>query len=182
MDRRRWSCSQLATIDIFHDTSTLAVRVRAADEWDLDGLLRIEQECFGTEKFNAETVRAFVVRDDTFVLVALDGDDIVGSAMCMISELGGEGKIASIAVLKRYRGTGVGSLLLDECEKTIRSHGLTRYTLEVEVSNKPAIALYSSRGYEVRTSLQDFYGAGRPAYVMEKRIELKKTKVDVRSA
>jgi ribosomal protein S18 acetylase RimI-like enzyme len=158
----------------------LDVRVRAADEWDMEGLLEIEQECFGVEKFNAETVRAFVVRDDTFVLLAIDKEEIVGSAMCMISDIGREGKIASIAVLKEYRGSGVGSLLLDECEKAFQSHGLTKYTLEVDVMNKPAISLYVSRGYEIKASIQDFYGVGRPGYIMEKNIELKKT--EIRSA
>lgn len=153
------------------------VRVRAADEWDMEGLLEIEQECFGAEKFTAETVRAFVIRDDAFVLLAIDGEEIVGSAMCMISDLGREGKIASIAVLKKCRGGGVGSALLDECEKVFQSHGLTKYTLEVDVMNKPAISLYASRGYEVKSSIQDFYGVGRPAYIMEKKIELPETNV-----
>jgi ribosomal protein S18 acetylase RimI-like enzyme len=157
-----------------------AVRVRAADEWDMEGLLRIEQECFGVEKFNAETVRAFVVRDDAFVLLAIDEEEIVGSAMCMISDIGMEGKIASIAVLKKCRGSGVGSLLLDECEKVFQSHGLTKYTLEVDVMNKPAISLYVSRGYETKASIQDFYGAGRPAYIMEKK--LGPSRIEVRSA
>jgi ribosomal-protein-alanine N-acetyltransferase len=159
------------------DVLMQAVRVRAADEWDIEGLLEIELECFGAEKFNAETVRAFVVRDDTFVLLTIDKEKIVGSAMCMISDLGREGKIASIAVLKEYRGSGVGSLLLDECEKVFQSHGLTKYTLEVDVMNKPAISLYTSTGYEVKASIQDFYGVGRPAYIMEKNIEPKRTKI-----
>ena len=157
------------------DVLMLVVKVRAADEWDMEGLLGVEQECFGAEKFNAETVRAFVVRDDAFVLLAIDNEEIVGSAMCMISDLGREGKIASIAVLKKYRGSGAGSLLLDECEKVFRSHGLTKYTLEVDVMNKPAISLYASRGYEIKASIQDFYGVGRPAYIMEKNVEPKKT-------
>jgi len=155
----------------------LAVKVRAADEWDMERLLEIEQQCFGAEKFNAETVRAFVVRDDTFVLLALDEEKTVGSAMCMISDIGREGKIASIAVLKEYRGGGVGSLLLDECEGVFQSHGLTKYTLEVDVMNKLAISLYASRGYEIKASIQDFYGVGRPAYTMEKNAESKRIKI-----
>jgi ribosomal-protein-alanine N-acetyltransferase len=100
----------------------------------------------------------------------------------MVSELDLHGKIASIAVLKQRRGTGIGAALLDECEKVFRSHGLVRYSLEVEASNSLAIALYASRGYVVRSSLQDFYGAGRPAFYMEKKLDLQKAKVNVRSA
>ncbi len=164
------------------ETVRLTVNIRPADEGDLPGLLKIEEDCFGSEKFNAETVHAFVMRDDTFVLVAFDGSEIVGSAMCMVSELDLHGKIASIAVLKQRRGSGIGAALLDECERVFRSQGLVRYSLEVEASNKLAIALYASRGYEVKTSIQDFYGSGRHAFYMEKKVDLQKTKVNVQTA
>jgi len=160
----------------------LAVNIRQADEVDLPELLKVEEDCFGSERFNTETVRAFVIRDDTFVLVALEGNDILGSAMCIVSELDLHGKIASIAVLRQRRGTGIGAALLDECEKVFRLHGLVRYSLEVEASNSPAIALYASRGYSVKSSLQDFYGAGRPAFYMVKELDLQKAKINVRSA
>lgn len=164
------------------ETVMLVVNIRQADEVDLPELLKIEEDCFGSERFSTETVRAFVVRDDTFVLVAYEGNEIVGSAMCMASELDLHGKIASIAVLKQRRGTGIGAALLDECERVFRSLGLLRYSLEVEASNSLAIALYASRGYVVKASLQDFYGAGRPAFYMEKKLDLQKDKVNVRSA
>ncbi len=158
------------------------VNIRQADEVDLPELLKVEEDCFGSERFNTETVRAFVVRDDTFVLVAYEGNEIVGSAMCMVSELDRQGKIASIAVLKQRRGTGIGAALLDECERVFQSLGLVKYSLEVEASNSLAIALYASRGYVVMASLQDFYGAGRPAFYMEKKLNLQKDKINSRPA
>jgi ribosomal protein S18 acetylase RimI-like enzyme len=164
------------------ETVMLAVNIRQADEVDLPELLKVEEDCFGAKKFSTETVRAFVIRDDTLVLVAFEGNDILGSAMCIVSELDLHGKIASIAVLKKRRGTGIGAALLDECENVFRSHGLVRYSLEVEASNSLAIALYTSRGYEVKASLQDFYGAGRPALYMEKKLDLEKVKVNERPA
>jgi ribosomal protein S18 acetylase RimI-like enzyme len=164
------------------ETVELTVNIRQADEVDLSELLKIEEDCFESERFNTDTVRAFVVRDDTFVLVAFDENGILGSAMCMVSELDLHGKIASIAVLKQRRGTGIGAALLDECEKVFRSQGLLRYSLEVEASNSLAIALYASRGYMVKASLQDFYGAGRPAFYMEKKVDLQKATVNARSA
>ena len=164
------------------ETVRLAVNIRQADGVDLPELLKIEEDCFGSERFNTETVRAFVVRDDTFVLVAYEGNEIVGSAMCMVSELDLHGKIASIAVLKQRRGTGIGAALLDECERVFRSQGLVKYSLEVEASNSLAIALYASRGYEVKASIQDFYGAGRPAFYMEKKLDLQNVDFNVRSA
>lgn len=158
------------------------VPLRRADLSDLESLMRIEEDCFGSERFAPEVVRAFLVRDDTFVIVADEGGEIVGSAMCMISHEMSEGKIASIAVLRKARGMGMGSALLEECEKGFREHGLKRYTLETEVTNEPAISLYVSSGYEIKGLVIGLYGTGRDGYAMEKRAGPKGTKVDVRSA
>lgn len=144
--------------------------VRLADEEDLEGLLEIEERCFGKEKFSPETIRAFIEREDTFILAAFDDDRIVGSAMALMSDLMEQGKVASVAVLKENRGKGTGSALLKECERIFESHGLKKYSLEVDTMNEPAIALYASRGYEIKGMLMDFYGLGRNAYYMEKKV------------
>ena len=148
----------------------------------MDALMRIEEDCFGSERFPADVVRAFIERDDTFVVIAEDEGEVLGSAMCMVSSDLGEGKIASIAVLRRARGQGVGSALLEECEAGFRAHDLRRYTLEVEVTNEPAMSLYSSRGYAVTGLVVGLYGAGRNGYAMEKRVGPGGTKVPVRDA
>lgn len=158
------------------------MHLRKADEKDLPGLLRIEEDCFGNERFPPEVVRAFLVREDAFVIVAVENDEIVGAAMCMISQGMSEGKIASIAVLRKARGTGIGSALLGECENRFRAMNLRQYTLEVEDTNEPAIALYRSRGYEAKGTMKDFYGTGRNAYAMEKGAGTTGTKVAVRDA
>lgn len=135
---------------------------------DMPGLLRIEEECFGSEKFSPETLTAFVVRDDTFVVVAEEEGNMVGSAMCMFSKSQGEGRVASVAVLPDHRNRGIGGRLLTECEKDFMSHALRRFSLEVDVENEPAIALYTSKGYVTNGMIKDFYGPGRDAYMMVK--------------
>jgi len=151
------------------DDHTLAVIVRLASEDDLPGLMSIEEECFGSEKFSQETILAFLVRDDAFVVVAEEDDRFVGSAMCLISREELEGRIASLAVPKPKRGIGIGAMLLRRCEEAFEHLGMTIYTLEVETVNGPAISMYLSHGYEVAGLIQDFYGPGRPAYAMVKR-------------
>ena len=145
---------------------------RRADENDIFELLRIEDECFGRERFSAEIVRAFIVRADAFTVVAEDEavGRLVGSASCLVSANTGEGRIASIAVLKERRGQGIGSGLMGECEKTLGTFRLRKYVLEVEATNMPAIILYTHREYEVVGTLKDYYGLGRDAYTMEKRM------------
>ena len=144
--------------------------IRKAAEHELPRLLKIEEECFGWEKFSPETVRALIARSDAFILMAINDREILGSAMGIVSEEGGEGKIASIAVLRRHRGKGIGAELLGACENEFKSRNLRRYSLEVETENEPAISLYLRKGYEAKGVIKDFYAAGRHAYCMEKRI------------
>lgn len=159
----------------------LDVNVRLADLEDMNALMMIEEDCFGSERFPTEVVRAFLERDDAFVVLA-EEEEVLGSAMGMVSEEMGEGKIASIAVLRRARGRGVGSALLEECENWFSAHELKKYTLEVEVGNEPAMSLYASRGYAVTGFVVDLYGAGRNGYAMEKRIDSGGKKVPIRDA
>jgi ribosomal protein S18 acetylase RimI-like enzyme len=131
--------------------------------------MSIEERCFGTEKFSQETVLAFLVRDDAFVVVAEEPGEMVGAAMCLVSDEHREGRIASIAVPKPMRGRGIGAMLLRQCEEVFEGLGMTTYSLEVETINEPAISMYLSHGYQVAGLIQDFYGLGRPAYFMIKR-------------
>jgi ribosomal protein S18 acetylase RimI-like enzyme len=148
------------------------VLYRRANENDIFELLRIEDECFGAERFSTEIVRAFIVRADAFTVVAEDerAGRLVGSASCLISEDTGEGRIASIAVIRNHREQGIGSGLLTECEKTFGTFRLRRFVLEVETTNLPAILMYAHRGYTVKGLLKDYYGYGRDGYFMERRL------------
>jgi ribosomal protein S18 acetylase RimI-like enzyme len=148
----------------------LAVIFRRAVEADMPGMMKVEEDCFGLERFSPQVVRAFIERDNAFIIVGVEEGEIVGSAMAIYSEEAGEGKIASIAVVRRLRGEGIGARLLEECENVFRAHGLTRFSLEVETNNEPAIALYDTRGYQAKGLINDFYAPGRHAYCMEKRL------------
>lgn len=160
----------------------LAMLVRTAHLRDMQGLLGIEEECFGVEMFSTDTIRSFIEREDTFVIVAIEADDMVGSAMCMISGEHEEGRIASIAVLPDSRRKGTGAKLLEECERKFLKSGLGMSSLEVDVGNDAAIALYESMGYETIGIMKDFYGTGRDAYVMQKPLAPEKTEISIRSS
>lgn len=136
----------------------------------MPGLMKVEEDCFGIERFSPQVVRAFIERESAFIVVGIEDDEIVGSAMALYSEEAQEGKIASIAVLRRLRGRGIGAQLLEECENVFMAHGLSRFSLEVETNNEPAISLYNTRGYETKGVISDFYAPGRDAYCMEKRL------------
>lgn len=144
------------------------MRLRQASERDLRGIMTVENDCFGSERYDSRTVRAFLRRSDSFVIVAVEGDRVLGAAMCLFSSDLGEGRIASIAVLRSHRRQGIGSLLLDECEHVLGSLNLHRYVLEVDTRNRSAVRLYRDRGYVTTGRIEDFYSRGRHAFVMEK--------------
>lgn len=58
-----------------------------------------------------------------------------------------EGQIANVAVAPAFRRRGVARGLLAAVEALAAEEKLWRLTLEVRVSNAPAVALYESAGY-----------------------------------
>ncbi len=144
------------------------VELRQASEEDLRGIMAVERDCFGSERYDTRTVRTFLHRRDSFVLVAVEGGQVLGAAMCMFPPGLGEGRIASVAVLRRHRRRGIGSRLMDECERILAALRLEKFVLEVDTRNRSAVRLYRNRGYVTTGRIDDFYSKGRHAFVMEK--------------
>lgn len=156
------------------------MRIRKAAMGDLPGMASLEDECFGHERFSAETLQAFVVREDAFALLAEEEGEVVGTALCLFSEWRREGRVASVAVREGLRRRGVGSALLEEAEAELERRGANIYGLEAEVGNQAAIGLYRKHGYRVTAVIRDYYGPDRHAYVMEKALPPRGDRVKVR--
>jgi ribosomal protein S18 acetylase RimI-like enzyme len=93
----------------------------------------------------------------TTILVAVDGDRIVGSATLELdgrtSEDAGplapdEAHIRMLGVHPDARGAGVGRLLMAACEERAREAGRTRMTLNTTTSMRAAREMYGALGYE----------------------------------
>ncbi len=55
--------------------------------------------------------------------------------------------VHDLAVLERYRGQGVGALLLDQVAQIARQRGACKLTLEVLSANQSALRLYARAGF-----------------------------------
>lgn len=80
-------------------------------------------------------------------LVALDGAEVVGSAMAGYE--GHRGWISRIAVLNSHRGRGIGQALLVEAERRLVELGCIKVNLQVVESNFATVRFYEKSGYHV---------------------------------
>jgi ribosomal protein S18 acetylase RimI-like enzyme len=60
------------------------------------------------------------------------------------------GHVTQICVSRRYRQRGLGSWLLAECSRALRSRGFQALTLTVTRQNSEAVALYHRSGFITR--------------------------------
>lgn len=68
-----------------------------------------------------------------------------------------EGSISNIVVHPDYQRQGIASALMHKAIKYVKTNRLTRLTLEVRVSNTPAVALYKRFGFECDGIRPGFY-------------------------
>ena len=79
----------------------------------------------------------------------------------------GISQIMNVAVDTEYRGKGYGNLLIEEFIREAKSRNLDTMSLEVRVSNEPAIKLYEKYGFEVQGRRKKYYqDNGEDAYIM----------------
>jgi ribosomal protein S18 acetylase RimI-like enzyme len=98
-------------------------------------------------------------KSGTLLLLASVGDDLVGYGLAHVMAVSdtwipdtwrtGEwiGEIESLSVLPAYRGSGLGSVLLDRLETHLRERGVPDLVLGALPGNHDAIRLYERRGY-----------------------------------
>jgi ribosomal protein S18 acetylase RimI-like enzyme len=86
------------------------------------------------------------------VLLAFDGDEPVGIAVCFFGFSTFKARpllnIHDLAVIPSYRGQGVGPALLRAAEEHARGKDCCRLTLEVQDDNSRARAVYRRFGFE----------------------------------
>lgn len=77
------------------------------------------------------------------------------------------GYIQSICIIEKYRGRGIGTVLMDYCEKRILEFSPNIFIC-VSVFNQRAKKLYESMGYKVIGELESFLREGFTEILMRK--------------
>lgn len=123
-------------------------------EEQVDGIVRIETECFAhpwtnqgvSEELENPTARFFA---------AIKNDEVVGYIGA--NNIAGEVYITNIAVLPIYRKQGIGELLLSVLLSVSEQENAQFVTLEVRESNQAAISLYEKCGFSAFGRRTHFY-------------------------
>lgn len=124
--------------------ATARTKVRLAREGDLTAIYGIEQRS-NPVPWSRQLIANELQRAEGVMLVATEGREVIGYIAC--AGQGDSWHVLNVAVDPGCRARGVGAALVDAAITALDGRPYRRYTLEVRVSNEPAIRLYRSRGF-----------------------------------
>lgn len=145
------------------------LKIRSFRRSDLNRILEIERECFP----NPWAKIFFDIAHSSYprgFLVADVNGKVVGYAVTTLERVAGSAQLLNLAVDRRYRGRGIGSSLLREIIKRVRTDGASKIYLQVRVSNSKAIRLYLNFNFQIECIIHAYYTDGEDAYLMSKKL------------
>lgn len=121
---------------------------------DVPFISRLEEETFSMPWSEEAFLDMIEKRDARYYVAEEDGRLLGGCGVLLIV---GEGNITNVVIAPEERNRGVGTGLLQYMMAEGEREGLTAYTLEVRVSNAPAIHLYEKLGFVSEGIRPNFY-------------------------
>lgn len=124
----------------------------------------VDQEL--SEPYSIFTYRYFVYLWPQLSFLAFHDGKCVGTVVCKMGEHRNtlRGYIAMLVVLKPYRGRGIATELVSRSIRIMMESGCEEVTLEAEVTNKGALALYGRLGFIRAKRLFRYYLNGVDAF------------------
>lgn len=141
--------------------------IRRMTETDIPAAAELERKYFSVP-WSEKSLRESLGQPSYLFLVAEEQGKIVGYAgMLKIQD---EGDITNIVVEDACRGKGLGKALTEGLLEAGSECGIRAFTLEVRVSNAPAIHIYEQLGFVSAGIRKHFYEKpAEDALIMWKR-------------
>ncbi|WP_017651564.1 ribosomal protein S18-alanine N-acetyltransferase [Fortiea contorta] len=136
---------------------SLDLEIQSLTQEHLNVIVELDQACFG----GLWTIDAYKRELDSpnsdflGLFSPLSSSQLLGMG-CFWSILE-EAHITILAIHPQYHRQGLGQALLYSLLKTASDRGLERATLEVRVSNQPAISLYQKFGFKTAGRRRGYY-------------------------
>jgi len=151
--------------------------IQPMQESHLPQVLKIEQECFGVDAWTTGMLQGFIKDPDSYCIICLLGNEIIGFAMMWILEKVQEAEIGNIAVKPVCRGFGAGDAMVTAILEASREKGIIDIFLEVRKNNMPAQKLYKKHGFIAVGIRKDYYqNPIEDAVLMTKVLEVNREK------
>lgn len=128
--------------------------IRLMKEEDLDEVFAMEQEAY-PDPWSRKSFEEELTNPNAFPVVLEDTTGVVGYAVCIL--MGEEADLVKITILPKERRKGYGRKLWELLLSELKARGIQSVTLEVRISNAPAIALYEGVGFKPEGVRPGFY-------------------------
>ena len=132
----------------------MEVLIKPLTEEYVDQVCVLEEEAFSMP-WHRESFLEMIANENACYLVALIGEEVVAS--CGIRHIVGEGEITNVVTKSTMRGKGIAEKMLQTLLEEGAKMGAKEFTLEVRVSNAPAIHLYEKLGFVSEGVRKNFY-------------------------
>lgn len=132
----------------------MPVRIEPLSMEYVDQVCRLEEEAFSMP-WHKESFIEMIEHKDACYLVALKEDEVV--AACGLRNILGEGEITNVVTSSAHRNQGIAYYLLQNLLKEGELMGVKEFTLEVRISNIPAIHVYEKLGFRKEGIRKNFY-------------------------
>ena len=118
---------------------------------DYDSILKLWQDIETGMKVGRsdtpEEIQKKLERDPDLFLVAETNNEVIGSVIGAFD--GRRGMIYHLAVHNKFRGQGIGAMLLTEVEMRLQAKGCLKCLMHVLNDNTEAIQFYQNRGWRI---------------------------------
>lgn len=114
------------------------------DQSHVESIARLESVCFN-DPWSINSIQSELNNSLSLWVVAVDSNRVVGYVGSQ--SVMGWADMMNLAVDPDYRNRGIGRELVAQLIKRLKENEVTCLTLEVRVSNTPAVNLYNSLGF-----------------------------------
>jgi len=144
------------------------MNIRRAESGDLAQIVQIEDLCFPDETAFPPGMFAYLIRYAVSIVACEPEKKVLGFIMGYTS--GNAGAVYTLDVHPNCRRKGIGSKLILALEEKLALLGADTIRLEAALEKPEAVELYRKAGYQERELVRNYYGRGKHAVRMRKRL------------
>lgn len=138
------------------ENETFTVKILPMQKSDIDNVLKIEEVAYGDHHWSKDSFYGELSNELAHYYCAFDlKDNLLGYAGSWL--ILDEAHITTIAIAPEYRRKKIGEALVTKILDSCYENEIKYITLEVRVSNIPAISLYEKYGFKSLGSRKGYY-------------------------